>query len=190
MKIPYLHIIMEDYAGIAFILSKLMFVVVEITKGEINVLKIPLISFLFQGLPEAIASVALSFAILKQAFKWDLIIMVGAVYGIVIFLIRMLPISFGVHAIINVIILTMLLIKNINSRLPAIFFASLLNIIVVGIAEFIFNELILMFLNISFAEAYANKVLWIVLGVPQVFFVLGIALIINKFNKSKESTAL
>lgn len=150
-------------------------------------LKMPWITFLFQGLPETIASTALCFALLKRPFKWSLIIKIGVLYGITAYLVRLLPISYGVHTIILIIILATLLVHFTKCELTKAFTTSMINSIILALGEVVFAETLLYILKISFEEAYANKWLWTLLGIPQVIMLFILAFIINYLNKNKVS---
>lgn len=144
----------------------------------------PWITFLFQGLPETIASTAFCFAIIKLPLIWNLILRIGVIYGISAFSIRLLPISYGVHTIILIFILVVLLVSFTKCKLSLAFMAALTNMITVAASEFLLGAL-LNFLNISFQELYKNQWLWTLLGLPQVLILLSLAFILNYFNKQK-----
>lgn len=148
-------------------------------KGDGYLLKLSCISFLIQGIPESIAIIAFCYALLDLNFEWPRIIKQGLVLAISTYLIRLLPLPFGVHTIVVIFILVYYLARFSKVKLILAFKASLLTYIAIAIAEIFFNELGLRLLDLTLTEAYNNKFLWSLLGLPQVFLLFFLSRIIK-----------
>ncbi len=62
-------------------------------------MNIRFLALVFQGIPEQIAIVPLAFVIAKVPIRWIEIIPIGIGLAFVAYVLRLLPITFGVHTI-------------------------------------------------------------------------------------------
>lgn len=142
-------------------------------------LKLSCISFLIQGIPESIAVIAFCYALLDLNFEWPRIIKQGLVLAISTYLIRLLPLPFGVHTIIIIFALAFILAFFNQTKLILVFKASIITSIIIAITEIVFNEILLRNLNLTFSQAYEKTLLWTIMGLPHVLLLFFLSWIIK-----------
>lgn len=103
--------------------------------------------------------------------------------AITAYLIRLLPITPGIHTFILIIIFIVILKIITGQDLTRIFFAVFLGFVILAVAELVFNQLVFLTLDISYEEVVKQPVTWTLVGLPQVVFLFVVALIINKYNQ-------
>lgn len=144
-----------------------------------------LFSLLFQGIPECIAMVALAFAIAKAHINWKNICILGAVLAISVFLIRLLPMTFGIHTIITI----ALLIISVNSiakvDITTSVFSALFSIIILILVETITNNLIFYIFHLSIYDIAENSILATIVGIPQVMILFLISYVLKSYYKGE-----
>jgi len=79
----------------------------------------------FQTIPECIALVFLTLVLLKEKANWNIILFLGILQAAAVYYIRMLPLEFGVHTVILMLVLTVLIafifrIKFVKALVPVI----------------------------------------------------------------------
>jgi hypothetical protein len=130
-------------------------------------MQIPFLSWLLQGVPESIAMVSIVFALGNQPLTRK-IILIGLLYGISAYIIRLLPFTPGVHIVILVFILAFLTSKYSDIEFRKTLLYSFLAFVLLMIYEMIFFWLHSS-LNIVSPEKIKNDVmLRTITGLPQV----------------------
>lgn len=142
-------------------------------------LKLSWTNFFIQAIPESIAVITFCYALLNLDFQWIKIIKQGLALAIATYLIRMLPLPFGVHTIIVIFALAFILAFFIQSNLVLVFKTSIITSIIIAITEIVFNEIFLRNLNLTFSQAYENKLLWTIMGLPHVLLLFILSWIIK-----------
>ena len=149
-------------------------------------MKMPFIAFILQGIPEDIALLTLSLTIVGIELRWGKIVVAGTLLAFIIYLLRFLPISFGVHTIVALLLLIVFTtkigeIKNLQISIMA----SLLSILALVTIEIICLTLLTSILGISEQEFISNTAFRILLSLPQVFILFLLAFIIKKVRRSR-----
>lgn len=150
-------------------------------------LKISLLDLLLRVIPESFLFVFASYLFCDKKFDKKRIILSTGILSIAIYFIRLLPIQFGVHTILNILVFIILCIKinkisfakSINYSLILIAILSLserLNIIILN------NEF-----NCNIKIIFNNDVLKNIYIIPSMFlFLLGILICYKLVYKNKE----
>lgn len=130
-------------------------------------MQVPFLSWLLQGIPESIAMVAFVFALGNQPLTRK-IILVGLLQGISAYIIRLLPFTPGVHAVILVFILAALTTKYSDIEFRKTILYSFLAFVLLMTYEMFFFWLHSR-LNIVSPEKLKNDImLRTITGLPQV----------------------
>lgn len=137
-------------------------------------MKLSLIELVLRTIPEGIILILAAYVFLNTKIDKNKILLSGTILGIITYLVRLLPIDFGVHTII-IIIGNILLLVNINKiNLFSSISASLLSMFILVICDLINFYFIVNMLNISFEQISNNiliKTLW---GLPSLILYLAI----------------
>lgn len=148
-------------------------------------MKIPFLAFILQGIPEQIAIVTLAFVISKIPLNAKKIIFIGLIMGASSYLIRMFPVTFGVHTLIVIGLLFILLVKIADGNLNNSLIASLLSFLAVIVVETICVSILMPLFNVTSEMLFTNTTIRILVSLPQVFIIFGLSFIILKIRKKK-----
>lgn len=142
----------------------------------------PIVALIFQSIPEAIIInlLGLVLAGLKIEAYYKRLIIVGLISGIFSYVIRSLPIPFGIHTLIHIPFLILILkyILEISFKKGSLIF--MLGILVQLITELIYMPLLMVILNMSASEIVNNLLLRIIVPWPYLIILFLISLYLNK----------
>lgn len=140
-------------------------------------LKITPLEFFTRGLPEAFLFIFAAYVFSKRFVNIKRYIISSVLYGFMAYIVRFLPIHYGVHTIINVFIIITLTV-NIN-KFDLI--SSIRSAITVIILQFIcegINVLIIQYIfNADMNHVFNDPVLKILYGIPSIIIFGAISLI-------------
>ncbi|NLI91584.1 MAG: hypothetical protein GX434_05080 [Peptococcaceae bacterium] len=153
-------------------------------------MKIPLLALIFQGIPEQIAVAALAFSIANITQNWKRIILIGAILAFTSYILRLLPITFGIHTVFIMGLLFVLLILigkgNINSSL----IASLISFLTLIIVETACLTLLMPLFGITSEILFSNTTIRILITLPQVLVIFVLSFIIFRIRARKKHIKL
>ena len=138
--------------------------------------------WLFQNLPEALASASLAVVILTGRLDWKKIFITGLLFAAAVHLVRLLPLSFGVHFIILMIIFALLLSVQLKISFSKCLFAALAVGIILAIFETIFIYLLVILTGIALEPTIQELHTRIVFGWPHIIALFLLALAANKWG--------
>ncbi|MDX9871250.1 MAG: hypothetical protein RBT41_02380 [Clostridia bacterium] len=142
--------------------------------------QIPLLAWIFQTIPECIATASLAMSIATNEFYWNKIWKIGLAQAIITYLIRLLPFTPGVHVIILAATLGVLCIHIGKIEMKRALTFSAITMAVLVLAEFV-SVYSLMSLGLTnFEEMSQNIYLRIIYGCPHIIIVFLIALLFVK----------
>jgi len=148
-------------------------------------IKIPWIALLFQGVPELTAVVTLAFVIARIPLKWNKILLIGIVLAFISYVVRLLPILFGIHLFLLIILLFIALTWLGKSDIGLSLIASLLSFLALVIFEFVCLSLLMPVFGVTPETLFSNLVIRISIGEPQVLLLFIAAFSLNKFTLKK-----
>ncbi len=129
-------------------------------------LKISMFEFLLRGLPEAFLFVFAAFALSKTKLELKKYIMASMTLAAVAYIVRFLPIQYGVNTILNLFVIIVLM--NVVNKLDMI--AAIRTGIIIIIIEFICEALnvllIQVILKIDMNYVFSNADLKVLYGLP------------------------
>jgi len=146
-------------------------------------MKISLVSLIFQGIPESIALVVLAFFVAKAKVKWPMAILLGGILAVSAFFIRMLPVTFGLHTIVNIVLLLLFVTYFGRVNLISATVAVFLSFFILVFVETVIHYAMYSILNLSFEEISKNQVLMIISGIPQIVLLFLVAFGIKLYRK-------
>ncbi|WP_104370733.1 hypothetical protein [Desulfocucumis palustris] len=145
-----------------------------------------LLLFFVQGIPESAGLVACSLALARVNLRWGVIWAVASVMTVVIYMVRSLPVTFGLHTV-AAIFLSALFIARATRVPPSIsFIVSFASFALLALLEVPMYELISSLLNKEVSNLMSDNYVWLLVGLPQVAIMIAIALLISKFRKPME----
>ncbi|MFA6809175.1 MAG: hypothetical protein WCR27_09305 [Eubacteriales bacterium] len=150
-------------------------------------MRIPLIALILQGIPEQIAVVTLAFVIAKLQLKWKVIAIGGIGLAVTSYLLRLLPVAFGVHTILLISLLFLLLLKFGQGTLNISLIASLISFLVLILAETACLCALMPVFGVTTERLLTMPTTRILITLPQVVVIFIIAFIIAKFRSRGNS---
>lgn len=148
-------------------------------------MKVPLIALIIQGIPECISTITLIFVIAGIKLEWRKIILLGFICALIVYIIRLLPITFGTHTIILIGLMTIFLISFFQVPLFIAIKSSLIGYLVLIIVESICIFSLFSLFNINFEYFFSNVTIRILTTLPQVFILFIMSFIIFKSKEGK-----
>ncbi|GAB6173131.1 hypothetical protein JCM15765_26090 [Paradesulfitobacterium aromaticivorans] len=154
-------------------------------------MNIPLISLIFQGIPEQVAVVTLAFVINKVPLKWIQIIPLGITLATVSFGVRLLPIPFGLHTIFIILLLFVFLIWIGKGDVSLSLLASLLSFLALILFETVSISVMMPLFGITSETMLTDPVVRILIAEPQVILIFVSAYLVHKLlHKRSEGSGI
>ena len=150
--------------------------------------KLSFISLIFQAIPEGIALTALVFAFLKLKLNWTQVAFIGILFGLVSFSIRYLPLSFGVHTVILIFLLSLLIKIKTDKQISLILIQVILSFVILAIGELVLVGGLLAVTKLPWEQVENSQWLRVFFGLPHILLMLVIALVKNLANSKSLST--
>lgn len=147
-------------------------------------LKLTWIEFFLRSIPEGFIMMWGIYIISKKSINILKFILSCMLTSIVIFFVRWLPIEFGVHMLINI-VLTISIAISIGISLVKSIYSTLLVYFIFSLSEFL-NIVILDLLNIDTNIEFSNPLIKCLSGTPSLIIVLLFIIIINYLLKTNE----
>jgi hypothetical protein len=110
------------------------------------------------------------------------------VLGVTAYLVRLLPIPFGIHTIVLLILLFVFLLTIGEADFSSAILASFLSYLVLAVIEFLSLAILMPVFGITPKTLSIDSAKRIMLGEPGVFFILLIAFLTHLTNMRKRST--
>ena len=146
-------------------------------------MEIPILLWLFQGIPECLAVAALALVLAGRPLDPRSVFMIGLPQAVAAYLVRLLPLTFGVHSIILIVILAILLNVLLKIKLSRGILAALVVLIILCFAEMVSISLMVFITGIPFNQTYREIYLTILYGWPHVIFIFLLALAIYRWRR-------
>ena len=126
--------------------------------------------------------------IAKIPLDWRKIILIGTVLAFGAYILRLFPIAFGLHTILQIVLLVIVLTLLGKAELSLSLIASLLSFLTLAIFEFICLSLLMPVFNVTPETLFADPIKRIVLGEPNVLLLFISAFLLNKYVHKRGST--
>lgn len=140
--------------------------------------------FFVQGIPEMAGLIALSLALAGVPLHWGKIAGIGTFLAVVVFLIRALPIAFGLHMIAGALLAVIIIAKGTSVSPTKSFLVVFASGIILSFLELIIHEPLFALTHLDVQAVVENDLLWTLLGLPQAIILLLLAVLVSRFRKS------
>lgn len=144
-------------------------------------MEMSLLRLVFYGIPESIAIVALAYTVAKVKYDWKKIIYMGTFIACFTFVMRLTPITFGVHTIVSLGILIFFLNYIGKVELKKTIISVLVTYIVLAVVETFSRMMTMKLLNWSIDEVMKDEGLITITGIPEIIFVALIIFVTRKY---------
>ena len=151
-------------------------------------MQIPFLAWLLQGIPESIAVATFVFCMSINKLSWSNVLKVGLFQAIVIYVVRLMPFTPGVHVLvlITTLALVSMYVGGLEFKKAAAYSAIIISFLV--IFEFVFFGLISGY--ISFDEMKQNVWMRIMYTYPQVIAVFLLSYLVWKKGLNRKFDGL
>ena len=150
-------------------------------------LKLTLVELFVRLLPECIALIFAGYAISGKKVKINRIIVSGIILTIAVYVIRMLPIHFGVHTILSVMVIMFLLITMNEIELIKSGSSAMLSVILLFILDSVVLISVTKLFNVSANDILNNHYLKIIALYPSLILFFLIILLLYFYKRKKAS---
>jgi hypothetical protein len=149
-------------------------------------LKLPLLEFFFRGIPEESLLIFAVYAFSKTIVDVKKYVMSSILLIAIVYLIRFLPIQFGVHTILNLIVMILLTVNINKIEIIKAIKASIIAIILESICEGINIFIIQYIFKLDINSVFKDPILKILYGIPSLLiFACAIGLYYHRFLKKR-----
>lgn len=142
------------------------------------------IEFILRGLPEGFLVVFAIYVFSKNEIDKKKYLITSIIFSLITYMVRMLPINYGVHMVLSVLILLFIVVSynkiDVVSSIKSIIFIYLIQFVSEAI-----NVLILNFMNIDLEIQFKNPIYKSIIGIPSLIITAIIILIFYIFNKKR-----
>ena len=150
-------------------------------------MKLPILQWLLQGIPESLALVTLALALAGEKLEMRRIALIGIAHAVIIFIIRLLPLTFGVHSILSLFTIALLLTIFLKVRFSRSLLSALIVLIVLAAAETVSFSLFLYLTGLSYEQLKENIFIYSMSGWPQVILLFLLALAVHRWQQGRRS---
>ncbi|WML33293.1 hypothetical protein [Clostridium sp. OS1-26] len=150
-----------------------------------NMMKLNYIEFFLRCIPEALLIIWGICIVARKSINIKIYIFSSTIMGLVVFFVRMLPIYFGVHTFIGV-VLIICTMAIIGMPIVKSIYGTLLMFLILSLSEYL-NMTILNLLNVNTNIEFTNPVMKSVFGIPSLIITGLFIIVIQHFtNKGKK----
>lgn len=142
-------------------------------------MRIPILAWIFQVIPEGISLAALVMCLGTGDLPWKRILKMGISYSIIVYLIRLFPFTPGVHVIILAAVLGALgiFLGGLEMKKSLVF--SAISVAVLVLTEFIAVYIVTSLGLFDISRMNENVISRIIFGYPHIIVLLALAFIIR-----------
>ena len=142
-------------------------------------------TLIFLGIPETIALTTMCFVLAKTELIWKRIVLLGCIMSIVTFLIRQLPVTFGLHTIVSMIMLILSINQLGKTSVGRAIIVTIMSFVALIIAETITSMAFFTVFRVSPEAVSQNSLLMIASGWPAVILLFLTSYLILMFRQRK-----
>lgn len=142
--------------------------------------------FYLQGIPEMTGVVACGLALARVKLRWGVILAFACVLATIIYIIRSLPVTFGLHSVAAILLTALLIARFTQVPLSTSFIASFASFVLLALLEVSVYELVGRLLNIESSYLAFTPYTRMLMGLPQAIILIVIAPVIARYRKPLE----
>ncbi|MBE3585590.1 MAG: hypothetical protein IMW94_05440 [Thermoanaerobacter sp.] len=129
--------------------------------------KMPLLALIFQSIPESILILALGLTLMGVEIKWQRIIPAAVISSLCSYFVRELPIPYGVHTLIGIIIISFLVIMFFKTPVPVAISVAMIGIVILITMEILIWPVIILLTGKTVPQIWQSQTLRILLAIPE-----------------------
>ncbi|GBF33413.1 hypothetical protein DCCM_2514 [Desulfocucumis palustris] len=118
--------------------------------------------------------------------RWGIVLVVGIVLAVIIYTIRNLPVTFGLHTVVAILLIAIFIIRSTKTPSSTSFLAVFFSFAVLFLLETLMNKVFIIILNIKISKLISDDTLWTLTGLPQSILLIVIALLISRYREPLE----
>jgi hypothetical protein len=141
--------------------------------------------WIFQAIFETSAVTALSVVFVGKRLEWKSIFTIGFIIAVAMYLIRLLPLAFGIHLIIATVILAILLNMYQKIRFSRCLLAALAAVLFLAVFETIGVFLLSSITGISFEQVMEDSTLKSIFGLPHILLLFLLAMVLSRWHRGR-----
>lgn len=142
--------------------------------------------FFVQGIPEITGVVACSLALARVKLRWGVTLIFASILTVVIYIIRSLPVTFGLHTVVGILMCTLFIARATKVPPSTSFIVVFAGYALLALLEVFIYELFGRILNMEASQLMLNNYTRMLTGMPQALMMIAIALVIVKYRKPLE----
>lgn len=148
-------------------------------------MEIPLLSWLLQTIPETLAMASLILALSARRLELKKILLIGLPLAVIIYLVRLLPVTFGVHSIIIITILAMLLNLVTKTKFSRCLLFSIMVLVALVSFEVLFVGLSINITGMTFEQLLEHSIFRAIIGWPHTLMLFILAWFVGKWQQKR-----
>ena len=142
--------------------------------------------FLLSGTPETMGLIALNLALARVPLRWGRVAVVGLVFTVVVYLIRSLPIPFGIHTIVGALLIVLFINYATKVTMSKALLISFMSLVALAAIEMLVMEPYFAITGLSFETATSSFAHRVTLGLLQGGLLSLGAVLTQKFLKPEQ----
>lgn len=148
-------------------LKPVMSIIPTILNGETTMDKMPLLALIFQSIPESIIILTLGLTLMGIELKWQRIIPAAVLSSLSSYFVRELPIPYGVHTLIGLLVITILVIFFFKAPCHLAAYVALIGVLSLTAVEMIILPVIIMLSGKTVTQIWQSQSLRILMALPE-----------------------
>jgi hypothetical protein len=145
-----------------------------------------IILFLLQGIPESLGLISCGLVLARVKLRWGIVLAAALLYTLIIYLIRQLPLTFGLHSAVGILLLAVFMAKATRVTLSISFVCAFASTSILTLLELLIHEFVVKFLHLEVNNMVSDSFLWNIMGIPQALLLIITALLLAKYRKPLE----
>lgn len=129
--------------------------------------RMPLLALIFQSIPESVIILTLGLTLMGIELKWKRIIPAAMLSSLASYFVRELPIPYGLHTFIGIIIITLLVLLFFRISLVIALNVALVGIVSLALVELLYWPFLLLITNHNITAIWHSQTLRILAAVPE-----------------------
>ncbi len=138
---------------------------------------------LLQGIPETIATLALSLAFAGISLRWLPIAIGGSIISIIGSTIKLLPFTLGLHTVAMLLMCVFFISKTTRTSPAKSFIVTISSVIILIFLENVFYLIFSSMTTVNLETANTDSLLWFLIGLPQAIIVFILSIVVSKIKK-------
>lgn len=123
-----------------------------IFQGRLFMDEVPLITLILYSFPESVLIFVYSLRLINKKINWSLVFLASALSVTASYFIRLLPLPYGIHTLLGVLIILVILISLFNLDVKQAFFLSLISMCTLVALENIVLRLVQLYYNLTIRD--------------------------------------